>query len=421
MHSEVIRSPSIPSRFAGHLNELKRRLGPNVAYGDGPKQTYTYSISRPISAFHLLAEGEYEQVRHKLKMNVARCYEPPLEDYSSLLEDSAFNPSQFYRGKKTVDRDTSLGFWCPLLPDKNPGSRSSSDSEYEAHVFLCPDRIINLAKSLEGNLNDIPKRSFEKAVFEAVALHEIGHHYMLANQPYHVVERLSRVEMDGIADSRISEGLANTFAYLMGGSHARMALCQIALNQGLSYRLFLFLKHADISTLLDCFSKPDNYAKAPWALGHVFGGKHNLNGFGIYVNGRFDGTAFDWSDKGGRIVAKDGIRTLTTMLDGCFIAPRIDLLVGRFPPNSLIVTNEIGNAPDYGQFPANIIVLPRERVDLRRIISARVEWKEVDQRVPLILADAGVDERWVTQFRPRYKEIEDDIAKMERQIHDSNY
>lgn len=375
---------------------------------------YSCTISRPIAAIHLLDDASFDETRKGLGKNIGKAYEPEIDDYSSIAQTSSNDIDQFYRNKAVVDIDTGLGFWCAFSPkdEAHTAESYSEGSDWEAHIFLCPNRIAKLARNLCTELFDVNKRNIEKAVFQAVTLHEVGHHYMLANQPISGVRRLTQVELDGIADSRISEGLANTFAYLMGDEDTRRAICQIATKQSLSYRLFLFLKHADISSLLNCFSKPGGYVGAPAALTHVFGGKHNLNGFSMFVKGRYNGVAFDWSGKGGSIIAKEGIWTLTTMLDGCFIAPKIDLLIGRFPPGSLIVANEISKAPDYGSLPSNILVLPKNEVNLEDIISNHIGHDDNDELIWRILVDLRINEQWLGKFRPREKEMENDIERM---------
>jgi hypothetical protein len=97
----------------------------------------------------------------------------------------------------------------------------------------------------------------------------------------------------------------------------------------------------------------------------------------------------DWSGKGATIIAKTFIKALGTMNSGYFITPKIDLLIGRFPQDVLIVTNGIGTVADYGMLPSNIVVLSKDKVDLEVVISKHLADSDED-RVRNILKEADV-------------------------------
>ena len=58
----------------------------------------------------------------------------------------------------------------------------------------------------------------------------------------------------------------------------------------------------------------------------------------------------------------------------------------------MIVTNIIVIAADYGELPSNIIVLPRDKVNLESVINTHLGDDELD-RVRNILVEANVLER----------------------------
>jgi hypothetical protein len=98
----------------------------------------------------------------------------------------------------------------------------------------------------------------------------------------------------------------------------------------------------------------------------------------------------DWSGRGGIIIAGDSIRGLGTMNRGCFITPKIEFLIGRFPKETLIISNEITNIFDYGRIPENVMILPKNEKDLSAIIRSH---KQEDGTFALrqILQELGID------------------------------
>jgi hypothetical protein len=97
----------------------------------------------------------------------------------------------------------------------------------------------------------------------------------------------------------------------------------------------------------------------------------------------------DWSEKGGRIVAGEEIKALSTMRRGIFITPRIQLLIGRFPKEAIVVANKIQNVADYGELPDNIMVLPKDKADLFEIIRRHLA-DDDRTRIRSILDEAGL-------------------------------
>ncbi len=419
MKPEILRGAGVPIKFEKMTMKLINPLGPNISYGDDSGTLFKYSISRPVKTVHLLMETEYDEERLKFKKINEMAYEPEFNDYAGVDWSNHESVIHFYKKQNKVINDTSFGFWVP---------RTNTDEDYDAEIFLCVDRIETLSKRIKPDLFDIINKNSLQLTFHAILLHELGHHYLLANQPLSKVKQLTSIDFEGIADSWISEGMASTFAYLLGNADTRKILCQIhvELIQNASHRLFLFLKHADIQALLNCFTDPGAVDSAPAALNHVFGGRMNHNGMQFWVNGLYDGVAFDWSSKGAYIFAKNGIKTLCTMMDGCIITSSIDLLVGRFPRDVLIVTNEIKQHPDYYQLPENILIIPKSKCDLTDLIekhfleSQRQVKIENDTngygRIQKMLRELNVPEKWIIKFRSRVSEIDFELELMKKAL-----
>ncbi len=419
MRPEIIRNNNIPEIYEKWIAKLLDNLGPDIAYGDGQRTLFKYSIAKPVSTVHLLDQVEYDEERKRLKKLNVMAYEPELIDYGSVNWSNSDAVIEFYKKQNKAIIDTSFGFWIP---------QAISTNEYRTHIYLCTSRIEELSKRIKRDLFDINNKNSLQLTFHAILLHELGHHYLLANQPLSKVKQLTSVDFEGIADSWISEGMASTFAYLLGNADTRKVLCQIhvELKQNASHRLFLFLKHADIQALLNCFTNPGAVDSAPAALNHVFGGRMNHNGMQFWVNGPYDGVAFDWSSKGAYIFAKNGIKTLCTMMDGCSITSSIDLLVGRFPRNVLIVTNEIKEHPDYFKLPNNIIIIPKSKCDLSAFVEKHIlEHQNLvkrdkdakdDDRIQKMMIELQMSDEWVKKFRSRVDEIDAELELMKRAL-----
>ena len=383
MECEIKASHDIPKRFEKWTREILRLFGPEITYSAGRK----YSLRMPVSRIYLLGEREYNESLSSEESDLKRLktgYSPRLESYADLKDDqSSVDIRQFYGKERMVPLDSSLGYWTPTPVHDQTGIRAND--RFESLVFLCPSRIQRYALALKGRLPEIDPRFLKKYVFKIALIHEIGHHYSLANFSAADVQVVMAYQ-----DLNILEGLANWFAYMFLTQEERWVQAEMAVDQDVSYRHYLYFKHSDLSVLLDCFLAETDYSKAPVALKKVIGGQHNLNGFMISVGGKYEGIAMDWSGRGGIIIAGDSIRGLGTMNRGCFITPKIEFLIGRFPKETLIISNEITNIFDYGRIPENVMILPKNEKDLSAIIRSH---KQEDGTFALrqILQELGID------------------------------
>lgn len=384
MPCQIICSRGIPDKYVKWTKEILSTLGPEVSYGQGGQ----YHLIEPISAIYLLTEQEYGDVKKRLGFNshfLESGYEPSPEAYNGIASKSIVDLKDFYGSITRTHLDVSIGCWGPTF--EQDGARTVQSGRWSSVVLLCTDRIRKKAGELRNRVPEVKGNKIERCLFRIALYHEVGHHFTFGNFGVPAL----REALD-YADLNIFEGLANWFAYMHCTSEERWVQAEIAVDQKISYRYYLFFKHADITKLLDCFLAEASYAKAPVALTNVIGGRMDHNGRTMTVGGSYDGVAMDWSGKGATIIAKENIKALGTMNAGCFITPRIDLLIGRFPKNVLIVTNKIVTAADYGELPSNIIVLPRDKVDLEYVINTHLEDDEL-ARVRNILVGANVLER----------------------------
>lgn len=381
MQSQIVCSEGVPNRYIKWTQEILNKLGPEISYSSGSH----YHLIEPISAIYLLTEKEYGEVKERLGFNCSFLdsgFEPCPEEYNGIASKSFVKLEEFYGGMIKTRLDASIGCWGPTFEQN--GGRTIQSSRWSSIILLCTDKIRKKAVSLRGRVPEVKANQMERCVFRITLYHEVGHHYTFGNFSVSAL-----LEALSYADLNIFEGLANWFAYMHCTSEERWVQAEIAVDQKISYRYYLFFKHADVTKLLDCFLTDACYAKAPVALTQVIGGRLDHNGRMMTVGGPYDGVAMDWSGKGATIIAKTSIKALGTMNDGCFITPRIDLLIGRFPKNVMIVTNTIVTTADYGELPNNIIVLPRDKVNLESVINSHLEDDE-KTRARNILIEAGV-------------------------------
>jgi len=373
-------SSNIQRRFKKWTNELLSKFGPDITYSNNK-----YQLRRPLSRIFLLNESDYDSLHMKLSTKsdfLVDGFEPSFDKYTQLKDASVVNLEEFYQNENIITLDTSLACFCPVFADSDAIPMMSSD--FDSVILVCPDRISESAQRLENKLPEIESDLIERLLFRVALTHEIGHHYTLGNFSVTALREVQKFK-----DLNILEGMANWFAYMFLDQNERWVQAEFAISQRPSYRHYLYFKHSDMSQLLDVFLKDMDYSKAPIALKNIIGGKLNLNGHMVSVASKFNGVAMDWSDKGGTIIAGEEIKALTTMKKGFFITPKIDLLIGRFPQEVTIVTNEIANAPDYGKIPDNIKVLPRDKADIMTVIKNHFS-DDNNKKVESILTELGL-------------------------------
>lgn len=378
MPSIIIRSTDVPDDYEKWTREVLQELGPNVVHGEGNKVLFKSSIRTTVDRVYLLNQESYDRTKRSDESSpfLTRAKIGRLESYQRPIVRGVA-PREFYRDLPDGELDTSVAYWRPMPP------RGQADqSGVFGEIYVCIDQVREISRRISPRLPDVDKSRIEEYFFKACLHHEFGHHYSMANFTY-----------DGIPDESerdmfVIEGMAGWFAYMRSGIGERRVQAEYATLQKPPYRIYQYLKHADVTKLLHCFMSVGNYRNVPSAFSYVIGGIHNLNGYLMSVDGPYDGVFIDWSGRGGQLVAKTAIKATTSMTMGCIISSRIDLLVGRYPPEVLVVAGKIGKYIDYGILPPNI-----KLVDSRRIESA-IEDHKRDPSTTLtgnVLAELGFD------------------------------
>lgn len=353
---ELYRSPGVSRRCAKWAKETISSIIPRLPfqYNYSNQTTFKALIRTPIEKVNLLNEEEFKSKRYSGGddapfLDFGKRPLPEQYDVKSSEESS----DSFYTSKLEYEMDTSLGYWNPI-PNKAGRDKPGISSE----INICVDTVKKKAIRMMPGLPEMCDRKIERLLFKIALLHEIGHHFTFANFAY------GDIPSKDIRDVYILEGLASFFAESWANQEEKIILAEMATHQDSPYRFYQYFKHADVSQLLTSFLLERSNDGALDSFNHVVGAKVNFNGGFQICRGRFDGVIFDWSDKGGSIVAHDFIKALISVREGCYISPKIEMIIGRYRPiNTLIVTGKDSKIVDYyGYCPQNIIKMDENRI-----------------------------------------------------------
>ena len=348
-----------------------------------------FVLKKPINTIYILNRKDYEYTSLALCHGWRRV-EPSFESYKEyLLSASMDDVKLFYSKQPTVIKEFTPSFWRRGWDGKERRILEDiSIAPYEGYIFLCPDLIQKRVNELLPRLHELKNQDIEFSLFRIILLHEMGHQYSYGNLPSDQLSILQDNE-----DGNMSEGLANWFAFQFCTREERWILAESTVDQKPCYRYYYILRYADISPLLDSLINRTIVYSALQEFAKIVGSRLILGGGMISVRERVYGTIMDWSGKGGKILAGESIQLLGPMMSGCIVTPKIEVLFGRFPKNTLIVTNEITRIEDYGKLPPNIIILPKDKVDISAII--RSHWNDKSEEcLKAILADLGLSDKW---------------------------
>jgi len=389
MKPRLIKSDGIDIKYVHWARRTLLPFGPIVTDNVGRR----FELKRPIDTVLILREVEFDQTESafrqiqkflgaKIEMNLEISRAPPDE----------IDPSD--------PMSTPGAFWFPPIPETDfksvepmmrqlPGIVKAGFDHDRSVVFLCPERISRLASRISGELHELVGRDILPWVFKIVLAHEIGHHYSFGNLESEQYLRITHEENGRF----ILEGLANWFVYQLCSKEERWVLAEMTLVQPIAYRYYHVLRFADTMNLLGRLLQDPRPS-----IGNL-GGKiffkvplcaRRINGFQNMM---------DWDGNGAKILAIEYMEAIGPMLKGCLVAPKIKFLIGRFPKDFLIVTNAIENILDYGELPANILILPKEEKDIESIAKSNLD-KTSDELVKSVLVDIGVDVNWMLRLFP---------------------
>jgi hypothetical protein len=379
MDSRIVSSGGVSGRFVRWTKAILASVGPDLEYGSGAKSLFKHSIRTPVATVHLLNTRSY-----KREIGMENDEEPFLSR-SKIARPEDYDPStlkhqsirQGLADKPYFKHDLSLGCWRPV--DRDGGQDVPG---IVGEIFLCIDGIREVARRIAPNVPEVNDSDVEEYTFRTALLHEIGHQFTFANFS------LSGIPDRDDRDALMIEGLASWFANMLSKPNDRLVQAEIAAYQPAPYRIYQLFKHSDITELLRSFISDASYASSSLAFSKVVGGRLNMNGHIMKVGEKADGVLFDWSDRGGYMVAGSSIKGLVSFSCGIFISPIIDFLIGRYPKETLVIAGKITNVMDYGSLPSNVKIIGEERV--RKAITICAD-SSADSVVPNVLAELGFD------------------------------
>jgi hypothetical protein len=380
MPSKIIRSPDVPDVYEKWTKEILQKLGPCISYREGSRVPWSSSINTIVARIFLLNEESYRRrsgIEGENSPFLKRGKMTTPDAYSD-ARARGLKSNEFYKDFPTIEFDITYGYWNPL---RIGGSHDMPGVIGE--ITICIDRVKALHRRILPGLPDVDQTRIEEHLFKTVLLHEFGHHYSMANFSY------NGIPDEDERDLFVMEGVAGLFANLMSDTDGRRVQAEVAAYQPCPYRIYQYLKHADITKLLECFMNEGSYQNLPSVFSYVIGGRHNLNGYLMSTKGAYDGVLIDWMDRGGQLVSGTFIKAVTSISKGCVISPRIGMLIGRYSPNVLVVAGEIENRVDYGILPANIKIIDEKQV--KSVIEAH-QAESSGTMVLDILAELGFDE-----------------------------
>jgi len=366
----------VKPKYLKWTHDLYARLGPNVTDERGR----TFVVLNPISKILLADAREYSTVWWATE-SMRRGKVPSGQSYQSLKDSQTNEIVDFLIRLKGTCLEMSPAFWICPYEDVHV-DRNLTLHSFESNIVICPELIRNETLKLRSRVPEVETGMTEKLLFNAVLLHEAGHHYMFGN-----FDPAKLVQVRELLDLNLCEGFASWFAYNLATKEERYLLAESALTMQEPYRYYLVLKPYQMTDLLECFLKNADYLAGLRTFIGIAGWRILLSSGGIYANERIQGgVLMDFSVEGGIVVAGELIERIVPLPRGYIITPKIEYLSGRCPRGSMIFANEIVEHPDYGMLPENIVVIPKDRLDLAKAIGLHIS-KQDDSRIRGILSE----------------------------------
>jgi len=225
--------------------------------------------------------------------------------------------------------------------------------------------------------------------FKVILLHEFCHHCSYIN-----LRKESFRDLQKDQDHNFTEALANYFVSTFWPGPVSQLLAELAITQPTSYSLYNYLRLVDKAIISKIFSniyKRNNIIKTLREFAHALGAKVIYGGGSFFVSD-YNGIVFDWEKSGENIYCYEKIIAIASLSKGVVISPNIDCLIGRYPPDTIIISNNITNIIDYdrNKLPDNIKILDKKQLDIASIMKPMREIQDSDERRKQIHATFGL-------------------------------
>jgi len=383
----IVRTKNVHSKV--EVFKAVNRISNNIRAGKSDYEIGMFSVI-------LVDEYEYQIARKELRVDQKKVIERSLKDYPEGGFKNEGEKAAFY-SEGFITLDEGPAFWVmPINDVKLPfGLELKAETSY---IFLCPSKVEERSLDIRRRMFDHQDESLFTATLRVALLHELGHHFL-----YSFLPAAERKKITNGEDLVMSEGLANWFAYNLSTELERHILAELMVERSIAYRSYLEIRYMNPSEVLRNLRDVKDYLKA-------------LNSFAIMIGGRMEG-GFNLDSQGdiiskGTVFMDDSI-TLGEMwnvicrgrithlgpLWGYVIAPDVDILVGRLPNMTLLVTNKVGSHPDYGELPVeNIFIRDREEILDAIAKTPIMPGISPQQRMMGLLAQLRVDNKWIRQL-----------------------
>lgn len=362
MDTEIICETVVEAGVLEKLTALLRRFGTELILESGER----FSVSRPPSAVVLQSPADIDATRKRL----ARFREgvaPAYSLYGDMVQGGPASVSRILEPLPPTHRGGPFGFWIRVTNQVRLPSGIDLRPD-QGYIFLCPERIAERAVSLSLEMVERPTAGVAATLLGVVLEHEMGHHFSLIN-----LSNTSFLWLSNHNDLNFAEGLANWFAVGVAPKLGRWMVAELATLQEVRYRYYHALRSANLGTVLKPLMCGDDPQRAVFEFARLIGGKLDLNGHQMTIRSEAKGLFLDWSGRGGTLTVGGHLEALGPYYGAVVLAGRIDRLLGRFPSSTVILTNGIGEALDYGKLPPNIRVIPPAELDITSELAAASE------------------------------------------------
>jgi hypothetical protein len=348
----------------------------------------SYQIKKPVKAVLCLNRKDFNEALSQFG-DSNRLVGPDYNFYKDLSESDISDIPGMYSSLPAVKQESTLAFWF-----RHSKSLKLYDSLYtfpdEGYIVLNVNEILLHANHLDFTFINCGTMSREFLLYKAIILHEFCHHCCYIN-----LTRRNYEEYCGHKDANMDEALANLLVSKLWPGPVSFTLAQLATCQKeIWYSLYNILRlRADIinEMLYDLYETKDvnialhHFSKNILSCKVVGGGNW-------FVHSGYNAVVFDWKKEGPNIYCGGKVEAVGALFKGIVVSPRIDWLLGRYPPETKIISNEVGLITDYDRnnLPSNIVIIDNNTINISKLFTASMDISDTNERIRQIHTALGI-------------------------------
>lgn len=373
--TQIVKLGKIHSKYQDWASSLMTRLGPKVNVNNEAE----FILKKQIHSLILSDDSSYS-ILHGMSKWSGRGKLIYGDEYNKIECLRGNDLLNYYRSKAFINLELGPAFWSFLYEPATLGN-GTAIPQYESVIVINVDAVKRLARDLTTCLPEIPRNNIENLVFNVVGLHEYGHQYMFGNfLPDQMISNRD------VIDLNLAEGFASIFAHGMSTTYERYILAECCLYQPLPYRFYHALRPYSLAGLFRYLVGNADYQSGLQEFIGITCVRIKFSSGSITSETVIQGAPLmDSSDAGGVVIAGEKIERLVPLPSGYIITPLIENMLGRCPRTTRIFAHEITNHNDYGIFPANVTIIPINKLDLKELIGKHFK-EEPEIRLKNILA-----------------------------------